>query len=174
MSIAEIMYGSAVEMCGKFSRDLHKFSQNRSTPEAAYEIPWLITSLARRGLTVSESRGLIAKIENREWERIPEFQFHLLLGARWDHDALHGQRPKYRPNDEFDRWRTVVALVHSDFFITDGYIADLCRRADTDRYSSTVVLSVQQADVILGALEEFLSFTPEHTSFPAETANEFA
>jgi len=75
--------------------------------------------------------------------------FDLILGARWEHDRLHRQRPNYDPNDEIDRWRAAVALGHSDLFITDQYMADLCRRAKVSDYTEIAVFSTQQTDGIL-------------------------
>jgi hypothetical protein len=47
-----------------------------------------------------------------------------------------------RKNDEIDRWRAAVALAHSDLFITDPYMADLCRRAKVADYGPTNVRAI--------------------------------
>jgi hypothetical protein len=98
---------------------------------------------------MAEAQLLCEAVRHHRWEAIFVNFFDLILGSRWDHDSVQGQRPRYNPNDEIDRWRAAVALGHSDLFITDSYIADLCRRAGVSDYTPTVIFSTKQAEEIL-------------------------
>jgi hypothetical protein len=127
------------------------------TPVSSYEIFWLMKGLLSHELTVVEARNLSEAVRHHRWEAIPDNFFDLWLGSRWDHDGLQGQRPRYYPNDEIDRWRAAVALAHSDMFITDAYLADLCRRARVTDYTPTVVFSTKQTAAILDHLRSIQS-----------------
>ena len=154
MSAGEIFNSSSLDRCGMFWRDLEKFVAIQTTPASEYEVPWLMAGLVARSLTVTEAQELGEAIRHHRWEAIFVNFFDLLLGSRWDHDKVHGQRPNYDPNDEIDRWRAAVALGHSDLFITDPYMADLCRRARVADYTPTVVFSTKQTDAILHFLHQ--------------------
>ena len=149
MSAMEIFRSGCLDRCAAFLRDLEKFAEVPTTSVSEYEISWLINGLVRRGLSVTEAHELHEAVRCHKWEGIFVNFFDLILGARWEHDRLHRQRPNYDPNDEIDRWRAAVALGHSDFFITDQYMADLCRRAKVSDYTEIAVFSTQQTDGIL-------------------------
>lgn len=153
MSVRQIFLSSSLERCGAFWRDLQKFVKAPATLATDYNVPWLMSGLITHGLTAGEAQKLAEVVRFGHWGAVPVNFFDLLLGSRWDHDSVHGQRPRYYANDEIDRWRAAVALEHSDLFITDSYIADLCRRAGVAEYTQTVVFSTKQADAIL----QFLS-----------------
>jgi hypothetical protein len=154
MSADEIFRSASLDRCGMFWRDLRKFAAGPTTLASDYEIPWLMTGLIARGLTVAEAQRLAEAVRHHRWEAIPDNFFDLRLGSRWNHDSVRGQRPRYDPNDEIDRWRAAVALAHSDLFITDSYIADLCRRARVVDYTPTVVFSTKQSEAILAYLHK--------------------
>lgn len=139
---------AAMGRSGMLWRDLDRFVACPSTPAADYEVGWLMTGLLKHGLTLEEAVDLMEAVRHRRWIAILVNFFDLKLGSRWDHDGECGQRPNYDPNDEIDRWRASVALAHSAMFITDSYIADLCRRAQVRSYSSTSVFSVRQVEEI--------------------------
>lgn len=149
MSAMEIFRSGSLDRCGSFLRDLEKFADVPTTPGSEYEISWLMSGLTSRRLSVNEAHELGEAVRCHKWEAIFVNFFDLLLGSRWEHDRLHGQRPNYDPNDEIDRWRAAVALGHSDLFITDQYTADLCRRAKVADYTPTIVFSTKQTDRIL-------------------------
>ena len=149
MSPDEIFRSCSLDRCGVLWRDLQKFAAVPTTLISEYEIPWLMSGLIAQGLTTVEAERLGEAVRYHKWEAIFVNFFDLMLGGRWDHDKLHGQRPNYQPNDEIDRWRAAVALGHSDLFITDPYMADLCRRERVGKYTPTVVFSTKQVDAIL-------------------------
>lgn len=154
MTAEQIFSSSSFERCGKFWRDLQKFAKTPTTLAADYETPWLMSGLIVHGLSPPEAQQLSEAIRFHRWVSISVNFFDLMLGSRWEHDSIHGQRPRYDPNDEVDRWRAAVALAHSDLFITDSYIADLCRRARVAKYSNAVVFSTKQADAILQFIKD--------------------
>ena len=149
MPIKDILHRTSLERCGMFFRDLQKFAAIPRPADAVYEVPWLMSGLITLGLTLAEAWQLGEAVRLHRWEAIPVNYFDLLLGSRWEHDSMHGQRPNYEPNDEIDRRRAAVALGHSDLFITDSYTADLCRRSKVADYAPTIVFSTKQADAIL-------------------------
>ncbi len=149
----EIFRRATEERCGIFWRDLNKFTTNPATPATDYELVWLMEGLIGRGLTPDEATKIGDAVRFHKWERISVNYFDLLLGSRWDHDHLCGQRPNYSPNDEIDRWRSAIALCYSDLYITDGYTADLCRRARVADHTSTRVYSARQTRDILNFIE---------------------
>jgi hypothetical protein len=149
MSAMEIFRSGCLDRCGAFVRDLEKFADVPTTSVSEYEISWLMSGLIDRGLCVTEAHELRETVLCHKWEAIFVNFFDLILGSRWEHDRLHRQRPNYDPNDEIDRWRAAVALGHSDLFITDPYMADLCRRAKVADYTPTAVFSTKQTDGIL-------------------------
>ena len=154
MTAQEIFRGASLERCGRFLRDLENFTASPTTHASDYENYWLMSGLIAEGFTVTEARRLGEAVRHHRWEAIFVNFFDLKLGSRWDHDAVHGQRPNYSPNDDIDRWRAAVALAHSDVFITDSYMADLCRRASVGDYTPTVIFSTKQAAEILQFLHE--------------------
>lgn len=154
MSADEIFRSCSHDRCSTLWRDLQKFAAVPTTLISEYEIRWLMSGLIDRGLTTVEAQQLGEAVRYHKWEAIFVNFFDLMLGSRWDHDKLHGQRPNYQPNDEIDRWRAAVALGHSDLFITDPYMADLCRRARVGDYTPTVVFSTKQAEAILQFIHE--------------------
>jgi hypothetical protein len=149
MTVEEIFRGSSLERCARLWRDLHKFLSEPRTLTSEYESSWLMRGLISLNLSPDEAMNLCRAIQEHKWDAIPVNCYDLLLGSRWDHDAIHGQRPNYYPNDEIDRWRAAVALSYTDVFITDGYVADLCRRAIAARYTHTAIFSVGRPSSIL-------------------------
>lgn len=141
-SFDEIFGASAKERSGFFFRDLERFRLSGSVGPTNYERPLLIESLVSHGLTIVEAEALGKAVLKREWIKIPCNWVDLKIGARWDHDFQIGQRPNYLANDELDRGRAAVALCYADVFITDGYLAELCRRCGT--ISTTKIFSVKQ------------------------------
>jgi len=137
-----------------FLRDLEKFVTIPTTAVSEYEIPWLMSGLICHRLSTSEAQELSELVCRHKWEAIFVNFFDLILGSAWQHDLLHGQRPNYHPNDEFDRWRAAVALAHSDLFITDSYMTDLCRRAKVADYTPTTVFSTKQIGEILQFIDQ--------------------
>lgn len=168
MSAEEIFRSSSLDRCSMFWRDLQKFAAVPEMPASGYEIPWLMTGLIAQKLTVVEAQRLSEAVRHHQWQVIFVNFFDLMLGSRWDHDSVHGQRPRYNPNDEIDRWRAAVALSHADLFITDSYIADLCRRAGVSDYTPTVTFSTKQVDEIL----EFISKAPNEAMQAASPRHE--
>jgi hypothetical protein len=156
MTAEEIFRSSSLERCGKLWRDLERFQVNREAPSSEYEASWLMLGLIANQLTDSEANALCEEIRYHRWEAIPENFFDLLLGSRWDHDRLHGQRPRYDANDEIDRWRCAVAMANAGVFITDSYVADLCRRSRISEYSETRVFSAKNSSEILTFLKATL------------------
>jgi hypothetical protein len=148
MSAMKIFRSGSLDRCAAFLRDLEKFIDVPTTSASEYEISWLINGLVCRGLSVTEAHEIHEAVRCHKWEGIFVNFFDLILGSRWEHDRLHRQRPNYEPNDEFDRWRAAVALGHSDVFITDAYMADLCHRANVSDYTPTTVFSTKQTDRI--------------------------
>jgi hypothetical protein len=150
----EIFRSGIKDRCGIFWCDLKKFGADPTTPVSDYEWGWLMDGLMRHNLTTAEASKIGEAVRLCKWERIAVNHFDLLIGSRWDHDHLHGQRPHYHANDEIDRWRSAVALCYSDLYITDGYTADLCRRARVADHTSTLVYSTRQTHEILQFIEE--------------------
>lgn len=159
MSFEQICKSSAQERCGYLYRDLGRFIESSRRAEADYELKWLMRKLIASHFTTKEAEALREAILLRRWEGIPENFIEMQLGSRWEHDRLHRQRPKYDPNDDFDRWRAAVALTNADAFVTDNYAADLCRRAGTARYPCADVFSVSQVGSILKWVNEALAST---------------
>jgi hypothetical protein len=124
-------------------RDLKRFIQNPLRNVNEYEDAHLMGFLVRRGLTVAEAEDLREHVRYHRWEAIPVNAYDLLIGSVWSDDLNHDRR-KYRPNDDIDRWRAVVALRYARLFVTDGPMADLCRRARVSEYSDTIVVSVKE------------------------------
>jgi len=149
----EIFQSGAKNRSLMFLHDLKKFEADPTTPVSDYELGWLMKGLMRHGLTTVEASQIAEDVRFHRWERIAVNKFDLLLGSRWDHDQLHGQRPNYQANDEIDRWRSAVALCYSDLYVTDGYTADLCRRARVADHTSTLVYSTRQTHEILQFIE---------------------
>ena len=149
----EIFQSGIEDRCGIFWRDLKRFEKDPTTPATDYEWGWLMEGLMWQGLTTAESIKIGKAVLFHKWEKIRVNFFDLLLGSRWDHDHLIRQRPNYNPNDEIDRWRSAVALCYSDLYVTDGYSADLCRRARVADHTSTLVYSVRQTHEILQFIE---------------------
>jgi len=149
----EMFLSGAEERTRKLWRDLDRFLVEPATAIGAYEVPWLMQFLIGAGISADEARALVAELRRHRWEQIAVNSFDLLLGAHWDHDIIHRQRPNYKSNDEVDRWRAAVALVYSDIFITDSYVTELCRKAKTNDYSATVVFSAKRPKPILECLQ---------------------
>ena len=146
MQVKEIFDKISQDRCGMFYRDLLKFLEEKRTPIADFEIPWLMQGLILHDLNADEARDLGEKVRYHKWEAIPENYFDLLLTARWEHDRVHRHRPNYTPNDEIDRWRAAVALSCAQLFVTDKYMAGLCQRAGVLDVANLSVLSVSQTD----------------------------
>jgi len=153
MSPEDIRNSATLDRCGMVWRDLELFVGRKEDKEAEYEMQWLMTGLIKHGLTNSEAIELQKHIQHHRWESILVNFFDLVLASWWEHDFIKMQKV-YKPNDEIDRWRASVALSHTDMLITDGYTAELCRRANTQLYSPTKVFSVKQSKEIIKALEE--------------------
>jgi hypothetical protein len=111
--------------------------------------PWLVEFLASAYLRPAEIETLKTAVLHHGWARIPIHSFNILLGARWEYDSIRGGTSSYEPNDEIDRMRAAVALSHADLFLTEGGLADLCRRAKVMEFGPTRVLSVRNPDEIL-------------------------
>jgi hypothetical protein len=112
----------------------------------------LIQFLISESPSPAEVEALKVAILHHAWAKIPIHAFEILLGARWEFDSCRGGAAAYEPNDEIDRMRAAMALNHADLFITEGGIADLCRRAKTEQFSATRVLSVRNPEGILEAV----------------------
>ena len=119
---------------------------------AKLNCPWLIQFLIDAKLCSAEIEALKRAVEYHGWTTIPIHAFEGLLGAQWEFDRNHGGAASYQPNDEIDRMRAAIALDYADFFITEGGIADLCRRSRVEEFSDTRVLSVRNPEKILHEL----------------------
>ena len=115
-------------------------------------LPWLIEFLISENISPAEIEALKRAIQYHGWEKIPIHVFDILLGARWEYDSIRGGTAAYEPNDEIDRKRAAIALNHADLFITEGGIADLCRRAKVNDYCPTLVVSVRDPQRVLDAV----------------------
>jgi hypothetical protein len=111
--------------------------------------PWLIRFLVSQNISPAETISLKRAIQHHGWAEIPIHTFEILLGARWEYDSIRGGVAAYEPNDEIDRARAAIALSYADLFITEGGVADLCRRANVNDYCPTIVLSVRNPETIL-------------------------
>lgn len=152
LSPDDIFRSLCVERCEMFARDLSAFVESPA-PLETYECGGLMIGLIERGLTKSEAFALMDDGKLRKWLAIPVNFFDLKIGSWWDHDQIHAQRPKYHPNDEIDRLRAAVALSYSNIFITDPYLADLCRRSKISRVSQASTVSTKQHELILEGLK---------------------
>ncbi len=111
--------------------------------------PWPIQFLVSANLSPAEIEALKRAVQNHGWAKIPIHAFEILLGARWEYDSIRGGAASYEPNDEIDRKRASIALSYADVFITEGGIADLCRRAKVNDFCRTLVLSVRNPGKVL-------------------------
>ena len=128
----------------------------RKVDENLMKCPWLIDFLVSERINPPEIEMLKHVIKNHGWAKIPIHAYEILLGAKWEYDSINGGMAAYEPNDEIDRKRAAIALSYTDLFITEGCLADLCRRAKIGNYSSTLVLSVRNPEKILKIIEELI------------------
>lgn len=133
------------ERCGMFYRDLEKLEIEPESPIGEFEVPWLIETLRSSEITTHEISMLKEKVRHHHWSSIPENYADMLLGSLWDRELTIRPQTKYKPNDEIDRRRAAVALVHSDVFVTDGGMAELCNRPEVSKFSTCTVFSIQQS-----------------------------
>jgi len=117
--------------------------------ETSLNCPWLIEFLVSANLSPAEIQALKRAVQYHGWAKISIHAFEIFLGVKWEYDFIRGGAAPYEPNDEIDRKRAAIALNHADLFITEGGIADLCRRAKVNDFSPTVVLSVKNPEKIL-------------------------
>lgn len=146
---SEVLETATRNRCGMIWRDLVKYAASPMIEGNEFELPRLIDALHGRGLTSGEAELLQEKVANRLWEAIPENYIDLQIGSQWEYEFKCKPGRNYEANDEIDRWRAAVALARADLFITDGYVAQICRHPDISRITKTAVYSVAQRCEIL-------------------------
>jgi hypothetical protein len=122
--------------------------------------PWLLQYLKSQNISPAEIEALRRAIKYHGWARIQIHALDILLGTQWEYDSLRGGAARYEANDEIDRKRAAMALNYADLFITEGGMADLCRRAKISDYSSTIVVSVRDPKNILDAVRSLARSQP--------------
>jgi hypothetical protein len=122
--------------------------------------PWLIQYLKSENVSPAEIEALRRAIKYHGWATIHIHALDMLLGTQWEYDSLRGGVARYEANDEIDRKRAAMALNHADLFITEGGMADLCRRARMSDYSPTNVVSVRDPKNTLAAVRNLARSQP--------------
>jgi len=151
MSERELFHAVAWQRSVRICKDLDCLLAGRAA-EDSLNCPWLIEFLASANLSPAEIGALKTAVQYHGWAKIPIHTFNILVGARWEYDYIRGGTASYEPNDEIDRMRAAVALSHADVFITEGGMADLCRRAKVSDFCPTLVLSVRNPEMVLKAV----------------------
>ena len=155
-TIRELFHAVAEQRSVWLCKDLDCLLEGQKN-EARLNYPWLIKFLIASNLSSAEINALKLAVLHHGWAKIPIHTFNILLGAKWEYDSIRGGASSYEPNDEIDRMRAATALSYADYFITEGGLADLCRRANVGEFCSTVVLSVRKPQKVLEALVGNLS-----------------
>jgi hypothetical protein len=117
---------------------------------------WLIEFLVSANLSPAEIEALKRAVQHHGWAKIPIHAFEILLGAKWEYDDIRGGVAPYAPNDEIDRKRGAIALSHADVFITEGDMANLCKKAKASNFSKTIVHSVRNPKEILATVQSIV------------------
>jgi len=156
MTERELFHAAASQRSGWICNDLDRLLAGQTT-ENSFKCSWLIEFLISANLCPAEIEALKKAVQHRGWTKIPIHAFEILLGAKWEYDDIRGGVASYSPNDEIDRQRAAVALNHADVFITEGDLANLCRKAKVSDYSKTVVLSVRNPKEILASIQSITS-----------------
>jgi len=148
MSIRELFHAVAAQRSGRLLSDLNRMLESRIAG-GSLNYPWLIEFLISMQVSPAELEALKRAVRHHGWASIPIHALEILVGAKWEHDSIHGGSAKYAPNDEIDRKRAAIALSYADVFITEGDLANLCRKAKVREYCPTVVLSVREPQEVL-------------------------
>jgi hypothetical protein len=155
MTERALFHGIAEQRSLWVYKDLDSLVDNR-IEEKSLNCLGLIQFLISEKLSPAEIEALKRAVLHHGWAEIPIHAFEILLAARWEFDSNNGGGAAYNPNDEIDRKRAAIALNHSDLFITEGAMADLCRRAKIDEFCPTLVLSVRNPIKVLDAVRSII------------------
>ena len=151
MSERELFHAVAAQRSGWICGDLDCLLEGR-IKENSLHYPGLIEYLTSANLTPAEIQALKRAVQHHGWAKIPIHAFEILLGAKWEYDAIRGGSASYNPNDEIDRKRAAIALSYADLFITEGDMANLCQKAKVNEFCPTRVLSVRKPESVLEAI----------------------
>ena len=115
--------------------------------------------LQAHGVTRPELEKLLSDIRHHRWEAIPVVFNRTQIVARLEADFHRGECPrKYDVNDEIDVPRIAVGLSSADLIITDAAMAQLCRSAKVERWTTAKVFAVREADKALAFVRENAGF----------------
>lgn len=155
MSERELFHSVAAQRSSWICGDLDRLIANQSE-QSAFKCSWLIEFLLSEKINRSEIEALKRAVQHHEWAKIPLHAYEILLGAKWEYDSIRNGAAPYSPNDETDRKRGAIALSYSDVFITEGDMANLCKKAKVSNFSPTIVLSVRSPEKILTAVRSIV------------------
>jgi len=114
--------------------------------------------LQEQRISRSELEKLIQDILHHRWEAIPIIFNRTQITGRLEADFRREKTPrKYDVNDEFDVSRIAVGLSSADLIMTDAAMAQLCRSAKIERWTSTKVFAIRDAGEIVDFLRESLA-----------------
>jgi hypothetical protein len=148
MSKGEIFHAVAAQRSVWIANDLDCLLAGR-VQEDSLNCPWLIELLISENLSPAEIETLKQAVLHHGWAKIPIHAFDILLSAKWEYDSMLGGSAAYEPNDEIDRKRAAIALSYADLFITEGDLANLCKKAKVDEFSPTAVIPIRNPQEIL-------------------------
>ncbi len=156
MSMRELFHAVAAQRSIRLCNDLDWLLAGQIA-EGSLNYPWFIEFLIAAKASPAEIEALKRAVHCHGWARIPIHAFGILVGAKWEYDSIRGGSAKYEPNDEIDRMRAAIALSYADIFVTEGDMANLCRRAKVNDFTPTVVISVRDPERILDSIRSVIS-----------------
>lgn len=155
MSERELFHAVAAQRSVWICSDLDRLLSGQVVGKSL-NCPWLIEFLISANLSPAEIESLKRAVQHHGWAKIPIHAFEILLGAKWEYDSIRGGSASYEPNDEIDRKRAAIALNHTDVFITEGDVANLCQKTKVNEFCQTVVLSVRNPKKILETIQSII------------------
>jgi hypothetical protein len=157
MEERDLFHIVAAQRSGWICNDLDCLLAGGRITESSFKCSVLIEYLISANLKPAEIEALKRAVQHHGWIKIPIHAFEALLGAKWEYDSIRGGAAAYEPNDEIDRMRAAIALDHSDIFITEGDLANLCHKAKLNEFSPTLVLSVRNPEEILKTVRSIIA-----------------
>ena len=152
MSERELFHAVAQQRSGWLCKDLDALLGGQVHNDSL-SFAWLVEFLISENLSPAEVEALKRVVQHHGWAKIPIHALEILLGAKWEFDSIRGGAAEYNPNDEIDRKRAAMAINYADLFLTEGDMANLCKKAKVQDLSPTLVLSVREPEKILQAVQ---------------------
>src|SRR5208282_4890134 len=170
MSVRELFHAVAAQRSGWLLSDLDRLLESRIA-EGSLNYPWLIEFLISMKVSPAEIEALKRVVQHHGWAKIPIHAFEILVGAKWEYDSIHGGSAKYALNDEVDRKRAAIALSYAGVFVTEGDLANLCRKAGVKEFCPTVVLSVRDPQKVRKTIRAIIDAQSDSIRSPASASN---